>query len=351
VPKDLFKDILEASNDEQSRRGIMMHIFECFTRSSTKKAWLRIHAALILTEELVSNGSPSLASEIASGYHFDLLQQLSFLEHFELVSDRRAQAMVRSRAQSVRRLVGPKLACQDSIDISSETLPEAIQDKDASEDTASTCSAGESLTTSDAQDGCQSEATLAADEHEPITEFLMYAVQGEWITQKGTHLKIDGSIATWSSAFTGSLFVDGDFLYLHFPDDENEYHAYLRMEDGVLCWSDGDFWRRPQNRHIPLKEEWHGVLLPPNNPLQSSGKKVVHGIVSVGHSSDTETESSSDEASSQGDKHGQRRSGQRRMRTRKERTEKSSRILTSSPSSESDIRQAAASQDVLDLLA
>merc|ERR1719387_3022706 len=94
----------------------MMHIFECFNPSNKAKVWRRIYAALLLTEELVLNGSSSLVSEIASGYHFDLLQQPSFLEHFQSVDDRhdgRAQALVRSKAQSVRKVVAPKLALQD----------------------------------------------------------------------------------------------------------------------------------------------------------------------------------------------------------------------------------------------
>merc|ERR1719230_2533720 len=87
----------------------MMHLFECLTQTTKAKAWLRVHAALMLAEDLVLN-FPVLAAEIASGYYFDLLQQLSFLQHFELGNDRRAQALVRSQAQSVRRLVAPKLA-------------------------------------------------------------------------------------------------------------------------------------------------------------------------------------------------------------------------------------------------
>jgi hypothetical protein len=343
VPKALFEGILEASNEEQDRRAIMMHIFECFTQSMKNvrpmskyedqaKAWRRIHAALILTEEVVINGSPSLASEIASGYFFDLLQQLSFLERFELSTDHRGQTMVRSRARALRRLVIPKLECgQDIGSIIDESCPEAIQNKDAGEDTASTCSGEES--------GVEVKKA-------PITHFLMYAVQGEWITKKCSKVKISGSDATWSSDFKGSLSVDGELLYLKFPDDEKEYHAYLRTEDGVLCWSDGDFWRRPQDTHTDLTDEvWHGVLLPPKNP-QSSAKKVIHGFVCVGHSSDTESESSADETPSNGHQR-----GQRRMRTRKERTEKFSRTASESTISSESARPAAASQDPLDLLA
>jgi len=213
VPKDLFKGILEASNDGQSRRAIMMHLFECFTQSTkakhVRKPYLRVHAALILTEELILKGSPALVSEIASGYHFDLLQQLSFLEQFHWTADPRAQALVRSKAQSVRRTVAPKLEGA-----------EVIQDKgDLSEDTASTCS--------------------GADEHAPITHDLLEAVQGEWRTKRGTEMKVNGSEV--SGFINASLVVEGEFLYLHFPNDEKEYYAYLRADDGILCWSDGDF--------------------------------------------------------------------------------------------------------------
>jgi len=71
-----------------------------------------------------------------------------------------------------------------------------------------------------------------------------------------------------------------------------------------------------------------GVLLLPKNQLPSPGKAVIHGIASVGHSSDTETESSADETPARGHKH-----GQRRMRTRRERTEKSSHASRNSKNS------------------
>lgn len=176
----------------------------------------------------------------------------------------------------------------------------------------STCSVGESL------------ATLS--ERECITDpdlltRLLKDVQGDWVTKRGSPLKIQGLVATWSSGSTGSLSADDDFLYLKFAGDEKEYHAHLRMEDNVLCWSDGDFWRRSENQDVPLQEEeWHGVLVPKRrHALAAQEKVVIHGVVSVGHSSDTETESSEDETPALGHKR-----GQRKMKTLRERTEKSS---------------------------
>jgi hypothetical protein len=271
---------------------------------------------MMLTQDLVLN-LPVLAGEIATGYYFDLLQQLSLLEHFELVSDRRVQALVRSKAHSVRLLVAPKLNDAE-LPGHPDSLPNKESKEDISEDTASTCSVGDTSNVDD----CKSDGVLS-DEQESITdpELLtrrLKEVQGDWVTKKGSTLKISGLVATWSAGFTGSLSADHEFLYLKFPNDEKEYHAYLRMDDNVLCWSDGDLWRRSENKDMPLPEqEWHGVLVPQRQPSQE--QLVVHGLVSVGHCSDTESESSADETPAVG--HRQR--GQRKMRTRKERTEKS----------------------------
>jgi len=331
VPKDLFKSILEASHEEKSRRVIMMHIRECFTNfaKAKAKAWRRIHAALLLTEELALEGSPDLVAEIASGFHFDLLQNLSFLQNFKLEEDPRAQALVRSKAGSVRRRLVPMLSC-----------PAAIQNKDdlASEDTTSTCSAETLLSYCN----CSSDAVVS-DEEDSIDDFLK-ELQGQWLTKKGDKVIVNGPVATWATAqgkfiSRGSLAVDGEFLYVSFPNDDEEHHAYLRKEDQVLCWSNGDFWGRNEKGHVNLQhEEWHGVLSPSQNPLQSPGKKVINGLVSVGHSSDTDSESSAGETPSQGHQR-----GQRRMRTRKERTEKVQAKV------ESD-RPATTSQEPLDLL-
>jgi hypothetical protein len=233
---------------------------------------------------------------------------------------------VRSKAQSVRRLVAPKLADAELPDRPHSIQDEKVRDgklskmnkEDVNEDTASTCSAEESSATS-----------RSDDEQECITDpdlltRLLKDAQGEWVTKKGSSVKINGLVATWSNGMKGSLSADHEFLYLKFPQDEKEYHAHLRIEDNVLCWSDGDFWRRSENRDVPLpEEEWHGVLKPKKNEsLISQEKVVIHGVVSVGHSSDTETESSADETPALGHK-----CGQRKMRTRRERTEKSSLTL------------------------
>lgn len=132
IPKELLDPVIEASQSEDSRQEIMKHLRECLAES-TGKRWQRVYGGLVLAEELVRRGSPALLAETAEGHHFDLVQRLSLLEHFELTSDRRVQGMVRAKATSARAEVISKL----------EGAEAALQVMDkANKDSQSTCSPG-----------------------------------------------------------------------------------------------------------------------------------------------------------------------------------------------------------------
>jgi len=109
VPQELLAIIVEASQQgEEERRTIMGHLRECLSESTVKR-WKRIHAALILIEALLQRGAPEIVYETAEGRHFDLVQRLSLLEHFENTSDKRVQNMIRTKATALRAEVVPRL--------------------------------------------------------------------------------------------------------------------------------------------------------------------------------------------------------------------------------------------------
>eukprot|EP00413_Alexandrium_margalefii_P036466 CAMPEP_0204596628 /NCGR_PEP_ID=MMETSP0661-20131031/53342_1 /ASSEMBLY_ACC=CAM_ASM_000606 /TAXON_ID=109239 /ORGANISM="Alexandrium margalefi, Strain AMGDE01CS-322" /LENGTH=282 /DNA_ID=CAMNT_0051607247 /DNA_START=45 /DNA_END=893 /DNA_ORIENTATION=- len=129
VPKDLLATVSQASNNADDRREIMKHLRECLAEPAHKR-WRRIYAALLLVEDLLKNGSQELLTETAEGHHFDLVQRLSLLEHFEFSTDKRVQGMVRAKATALRGDVVPRL--QTAHDRGGEV----------SRDCASTCSPG-----------------------------------------------------------------------------------------------------------------------------------------------------------------------------------------------------------------
>lgn len=118
VPKELLATIVTASSDSDNRREIMRHLHNCLAESSSKK-WRRIHAGLLLVEDLTRKGNPLLLVETAEGQHFDLVQRLSFLEKFELSTDVRVQSKIRNMANNLRTELVPRLqnieaeACTD----------------------------------------------------------------------------------------------------------------------------------------------------------------------------------------------------------------------------------------------
>mmetsp|Transcript_18586 Transcript_18586/g.43673 ORF Transcript_18586/g.43673 Transcript_18586/m.43673 type:complete len:474 (-) Transcript_18586:254-1675(-) len=135
--QELLAPVVEATHDGASRREIMRHLCDCLSEP-TGKRWQRIYGALVLTEKLVHHGSNDLLIETAHGHHFDLVQKVAFLEHFDSAtrgcSDRRAQHLVRKKASELRLLLIPRLR-----KASTEELP-ANTCLCPTKDTASTCS-------------------------------------------------------------------------------------------------------------------------------------------------------------------------------------------------------------------
>jgi hypothetical protein len=134
IPKELLDVVVEACLGEDDRREIMRHLRECLAEPGVRR-WRRVYAGLILTEELAKRGPQELLVETANGHHFDLVQRLSLLEHFENVGDRRVQKMVRTKASALRAEMVTKLQVAGD---------EAFLQSggDAIKDTASTCSPG-----------------------------------------------------------------------------------------------------------------------------------------------------------------------------------------------------------------
>jgi len=144
IPKELLDVIIEASNITESRREIMGHLRDCYKEPSAAKRWRRIHAAMLLTESLMLSGSTLILAETAEGHHFDVVQCLSFLENFELTTDRAAQHMMRAKAKELRAALIPRLESA-----SQEGLLKQFEDAAASAENASTCSPGSSTGTLD----------------------------------------------------------------------------------------------------------------------------------------------------------------------------------------------------------
>eukprot|EP00927_Polykrikos_kofoidii_P011794 TRINITY_DN1503_c0_g1_i1.p1 TRINITY_DN1503_c0_g1~~TRINITY_DN1503_c0_g1_i1.p1 ORF type:complete len:286 (+),score=45.03 TRINITY_DN1503_c0_g1_i1:47-859(+) len=133
IPTELLVPIVDASRTEEGRQDIMKHLHQCLAETSAKN-WLRVHAGLVLVGELLKDGCPALFSETAEGLHFDLVQRLSFIEHFENTADRRAQHMVRTKASALRGEVVARL--QDA---------EASASASGQKDSESTCTGARSL--------------------------------------------------------------------------------------------------------------------------------------------------------------------------------------------------------------
>jgi len=105
IPKEFLTPVVEASLSEDDRQVIMKHLRECLAEPKGEH-WRRVHAGLVLCEELVKSGSPALITETAEGRHFDIVQRLSFLEHFDC-TDKRSMNSVRRKAEALRKLVVP----------------------------------------------------------------------------------------------------------------------------------------------------------------------------------------------------------------------------------------------------
>merc|ERR1712176_709594 len=73
IPKELLQSVHETMHTEEDRQAVMQHLRECLCETSNKR-WQRVHAGLVLADDLTKNGAPELLSEIADGRHFDLVQ-------------------------------------------------------------------------------------------------------------------------------------------------------------------------------------------------------------------------------------------------------------------------------------
>jgi len=159
IPKELLDVVVQAALSEDDRREIMQHLRECLAEPTVRR-WRRIYAALVLTEELAKRGPPELLVETAHGHHFDLVQRLSLLEHFENTGDRRVQNMVRTKATAMRADMVTRLQAAGD--------DGAVQSSDAIKDTASTCSPGlTSVTSCSTSSGVGSSSTSPTNATEP----------------------------------------------------------------------------------------------------------------------------------------------------------------------------------------
>lgn len=119
VPKETLMSIVQASHSADDRREIMQHLRVCLAEPQPRY-WRRIYGALVVVEQLLQRGSKALMIETSEGHHFDLVQRLSFLEHFEFREDIRIQAMVRQKATILRsevvaRIQNPGDSTQQSV--------------------------------------------------------------------------------------------------------------------------------------------------------------------------------------------------------------------------------------------
>lgn len=108
IPTELLDTIVEASSDEANRREIMTYLRECLAGPTPAKQWRRLYSALVLIEDIMRRGDRLLVHETAEGHHFDVVQRLSFLEHYDN-PDKRAQGLVKEKASTLRSELVPKL--------------------------------------------------------------------------------------------------------------------------------------------------------------------------------------------------------------------------------------------------
>lgn len=91
---------------------------------------------------------------------------------------------------------------------------------------------------------------------------ILPKVQGNWVTVRGSLVKLQGTTARWPSGYIAKLFndVENSRIMLRFEDEKIDgsyqvcYHASLRKEDGCLVWSDGDVWVREGQSRRPEGE-------------------------------------------------------------------------------------------------
>jgi hypothetical protein len=149
IPKELLTPVVEASKNEEDRPEIMKHIRECLAEPSGKQ-WRRIYGGLVLVDALVKDGSPALITETAEGRHFDLVQRLSFLEHFDN-TDKRVMNNIRKKSEEIRKAVVPLI--EDA----------ALKDtENCDKDTDSTCSPGAASESTGSQESISISASASS---------------------------------------------------------------------------------------------------------------------------------------------------------------------------------------------
>lgn len=185
VPKELLSSVSEASKEgEEPRKAIMRHVGECLKEPNATR-WRRTYAALQLVEELSERGAPELLAETAAGWHFDLVQRLTLLQHFECSTDKRVQSMVRARAAALRSKILPRLEAAEAVPPSGEVRLPAVHCPPAKaeapaavvDDNASTCSPE---ATSSTGSGCGSSCFSHLDDlpswHHPEAQMILNGI-------------------------------------------------------------------------------------------------------------------------------------------------------------------------------
>lgn len=125
VEKDALLAIAQSSHSEDDRRIIMRHIHTCLNDVASSK-WRCVYAGLTIADYLLQHGSPDLVTETASGFHFDLVQRLSFLEKFEYSYDKRVESMVRRKALALRGAWSERQLQMEALGKDTEQRPGAI---------------------------------------------------------------------------------------------------------------------------------------------------------------------------------------------------------------------------------
>merc|ERR1719313_746343 len=192
--------------------------------------------------------------------------------------------------------------------------------------TTSACSSPRELDSVEQSDGDSSTVRL----HD-----ILEQVQGDWITKQQSFVEINGAVATWSNrGAKASLAVDLDTCQLRLEFPGSDTSCLARLDNGALFWEDGDVWSRagsavPQDSsshqaHETAKENAKDdqgpyIVLSPLNTAEQNFQ-ILNGMVAVGHSEDTTSESSEGEANLA------RNRGHCRRKTQRERNAASARL-------------------------
>lgn len=171
IPADLLASVTQATQNEDDRRDIMQHLRECLAETSGKN-WQRVYSGMMLLEALLKSGSPDLMKETAEGRHFDIVQQLSFLEVYS-IADKCVQGMVRTKAMSLRKDVITALESADlrekkvevdEVEIASTLSPESTENSIGSAGSISTVGLG----SGDAPSGSSTVSTVGIGSDENL---------------------------------------------------------------------------------------------------------------------------------------------------------------------------------------